>query len=157
MNDYKARIAKAVSMCSTNQHHALQALVVIFDKTVSDAQDASHDLDLSERRKIHEKLNKLGSEIEWAIHWIMLGDESPKVGVLRSDEDGHKYLIPKRTAARFDDLMASIDQAEGRGRSGYDFRQIADLICRLQDKLSAEFDEFRIDGIEDCDIIMPDA
>ena len=148
--NYKERAKEALKWASPSQNHALQVLLVAFDAKFSRAQTLDEGLHAVESRKereeIHVELTQLGSEIEWAIYWIMLGDKSPRVGLLRNDDDGHNYLIPKRKAARFDQLMK-----EAAGPFHDDGDELENINCRID----SEFGDFRVDGIEEFDIIIP--
>ena len=65
-----------------------------------------------------------------------------KLGKIRTDDDGHNFLIPVERVGRFDRMIAKL---EGRC-----YTDDPDAF----DEFSNEFEGFRIDGVEDLIVVM---
>ena len=68
-----------------------------------------------------------------------------RFGYLRTDDDGHNYLVPEEEVKAFDLAIEQIEKA-----AEYDTRWY-DLINRFNEI----FGKFRIDGISDYKVVMP--
>ncbi len=66
-----------------------------------------------------------------------------KICRIRTDNDGHNYLIPKERVEMFEKSLSEISQYTESTDSWYD--AIADF--------EEDFRQYRIDGIEDLDIL----
>lgn len=66
-----------------------------------------------------------------------------ETGYLRSDDDGHWYLIPASIAGDFDSCMEEIE--------GKEYLQNEDLFDAFEDR----FGQFRCDGYREVECLLP--
>jgi hypothetical protein len=83
------------------------------------------------------------AEVGFEAGWNTRKPDEAKICRIRTDNDGHNYLIPNESVEMFEKSLSEISQYTESTDGWYD--AIADF--------EEDFRQYRIDGIEDLDIL----